>query len=394
MSKYLPYITRPILILSIVSLCTDMASEMLYPIMPAFLDSIGFSVLMIGILEGFSEMIAGLSKGYFGKRSDVLQKRLPFVQWGYALSAISKPMMALFAAPLWIFLARTTDRIGKGLRSAPRDAMLSAMTTPEHKARVFGFHRSMDTLGAVLGPLLALGILFLYPGNYTLLFLIAFIPGLLAVVSTFRLKEKAGTPRAEKVRLFSFLDYIKLAPSNYKKLLGGLLVFALINSSDVLLLLHMKENGVSDHTIILVYIFYNLVYALSAFPAGILADRIGIRTTLVSGLFLFALVYAGFAMTSQIWVYWALFGVYGVYAACTEGIAKAWITNISPRSDAGVAVGAYTGLASMAAFVASASAGAIWKGYGASLTFGISATVAILAAIYLARIPYKVHTEA
>ncbi len=394
MLKKFPYITRPILILSVVSLCTDMASEMLYPVMPAFLQSIGFSVLFIGILEGFAEMIAGLSKGYFGKRSDVLQKRLPFVQLGYALSAISKPMMALWATPVWIFMARTTDRIGKGLRSAPRDAMLSAMTTPAYKARVFGFHRSMDTLGAVFGPLIALLVLWIYPGQYTILFLIAFIPGLIAVISTFMVSETPGAPRNEKVHLFSFIGYIKEAPATYKKLLAGLVIFALINSSDVLLLLRMKEQGVEDHTIITMYIVYNIIFALTAFPLGILADKIGIRNMLVIGLIVFAVVYAGFAAEPATMFYWLLFGLYGIYAAATEGIAKSWITNISPKKDAGAAVGAYSGLASMAAFAASTLAGALWAGFGAAVAFGVSATVAIGVAIYLMRVPYRIHADA
>lgn len=390
MRKYLPYITRPILVLSLVSLFTDMASEMLYPIMPVFLQSIGFSVVLIGVLEGFAEMIAGLSKGYFGKLSDVRQKRLPFVQWGYALSALSKPMMAAFTAPLWIFFARTTDRIGKGLRSAPRDALLSSMTTPAYKGRVFGFHRSMDTFGAVLGPLLALLLLSFFPGNYTLLFLVALVPGMIAVACTLTLRETpAAAPRDTPVRLFSFLQYLRVAGSDYKRLLTGLLLFALVNSSDVLLLLKMKNSGVDDTSVIMVYIFYNLVYALAAFPLGMLADRLGLKQMLVTGLCVFAVVYAGFAMTDNLTVYWVLFALYGIYAASTEGIAKAWITNVTPREEAGTAVGTYSGLTSMMAFAASSLAGAIWAGFGPAAAFGISAVVALAAALYLLRIPYR-----
>ncbi|MDQ6890948.1 MAG: MFS transporter, partial [Bacteroidota bacterium] len=163
-------ITRTIWILSLVSLFTDMASEMLYPIMPVFLRSIGFSFLLIGVLEGFAEAVAGLSKGYFGKKSDGLGKRLPFVQLGYGLSAISKPMMAAFVYPLWIFFVRTVDRLGKGIRTGARDAMLSDECTKENKGKVFGFHRSLDTMGAVLGPAIALAYLYYHPGNYKTLF--------------------------------------------------------------------------------------------------------------------------------------------------------------------------------------------------------------------------------
>ena len=155
-------LTRTILLVSFVSLFTDIASEMLYPVMPVYLTSIGFSVMLIGILEGIAEAVAGLSKGYFGQSSDVMGRRVPFVRGGYALSALSKPMMALLTWPWWIFLARTLDRLGKGIRTGARDAILSDETIPENKGKVFGFHRSMDTVGAAIGPVIALVFLYFY----------------------------------------------------------------------------------------------------------------------------------------------------------------------------------------------------------------------------------------
>ena len=376
------------------SLFTDMASEMLYPIMPVFLKSIGFSVVLIGVLEGFAEMIAGLSKGYFGQLSDVRQKRLPFVQLGYLFSAISKPMMALFTTPVWIFFARTIDRTGKGLRSAPRDALLSAATTKENKAKVFGFHRSMDTLGAVIGPIIALIFLAAYPGQYRTLFLVAFIPGLAAVVFTLLVKEKQSQPLDKKIHFFSFFNYVKTADGRYKKLLWGLLIFALVNSSDVLLLLKMKGDGVEDVTIITIYIFYNLIYALAAFPAGIIADKWGIKPTFIFGLVLFVCVYVGFVLAeNNIW-YWILFFLYGIYAACTEGIAKAWITNIVSKDAAGTAIGAYSGLASICAFIASALAGLLWMYSGPAVAFGCTAIVVFAVIVYMFGIPVKTQDAA
>ena len=389
MRKLFPYITRPILVLGLVSLFTDMASEMLYPIMPIFLTSIGFSAVLIGILEGFAEMVAGLSKGYFGQLSDVRQKRLPFVQAGYLLSAISKPMLAIFATPLWIFFTRTVDRIGKGMRTAPRDALLSAQSTHENKAKVFGFHRSMDTFGAVLGPLSALVFLSFYPGSYNTLFIIAFIPGLAAIIFTLFLKEKNVIPQKKKIHFFTFLKHIKDADPQYRRLLTGLLIFALVNSSDILLLLKMKESGLEDRMIITIYIFYNLVYALLSFPAGIIADKLGIKNTLIFGLLIFVVVYTGFSLTDTNWVYWVLFFLYGVYAACTEGIAKAWITNITPRQEAGTAIGTYVALSSICAFVASTTAGLLWTLYSAELAFGFTAITVFASAVYLTRVPYK-----
>src|SRR6185503_18394334 len=169
-------ITRTVLILSIVSLFADIASEMLYPIIPVYLREIGFSIVGIGLLEGFVNFTAGISKGYFGKLSDEKGVRLPFIKLGYLLSAISKPLVGFFVAPLWIFFVRTIDRLGKGVRVAAKDALISAEATKETKARVFGFNRSLDTTGATIGPALALVFLLFYPGDYKTLFYIAFIP--------------------------------------------------------------------------------------------------------------------------------------------------------------------------------------------------------------------------
>ena len=199
MGNKLKYITPTVWTLSLVSMFTDTASEMLYPIMPIYLKSIGFSIVLIGLLEGVAEATAGLSKGYFGKLSDNTGKRVPFVQIGYAFSAISKPMMALFVYPLWIFFARTVDRFGKGIRTGARDAMLSDEATPETKGKIFGFHRSMDTFGAVLGPALALLYLYYFPEDYKTLFFIAFIPGLFAVLASFLLKDKKTAVAKTKV---------------------------------------------------------------------------------------------------------------------------------------------------------------------------------------------------
>lgn len=373
--------------LGIVSLFTDMASEMLYPVMPAYLRSIGFSVLLIGILEGFVEMVAGLGKGYFGKLSDVRKRRLPFIRGGYGLSALSKPLLAVSAFPPWVFFARTLDRLGKGLRTAPRDAMLSGQTTAQYKARVFGFHRGMDTLGAVLGPAMALLFLALRPADYRMLFLIAFLPGMAAVYVTFRLREKREpfVPH-EKVRFFAFTGYVRTAPAAYRKLLAGLILFALVNSSDVLLLLRMKTSGLSDTAVIGVYIIYNLAYAVFALPAGAIADRFGIRNVFIGGLLVFAMVYGGFALTDSFGIFIGLFLLYGIYAACTEGIAKAWITNLVPKDEAATATGTFAAFSSLAALPASTLTALIWDTANAEIAFGVSAIVAVLLTFYFLRL--------
>lgn len=386
-------ITRTVWILSLVSLFTDMASEMLYPVMPLFLKQVGYSAVFIGVLEGVAEAVAGLSKSYFGKKSDAIGKRLPFVQLGYSLSAISKPMLAIFIYPWWIFLSRTIDRLGKGIRTGARDAMLSDESNPGTKGRVFGFHRSMDTMGAVLGPAIALLWLYFNPGKYQTLFIIAFAPGLLAILSTLLIKEtkKTVTKKGEsaKVRLFAFTSYWKNSPPAYKKLMTGLLLFALFNSSDVFLLLKMKESGLNDTAVIGIYIFYNLVFALLAYPVGILADKMGLKRIFISGLFIFTIVYTGFAFNHNLYVFIFLFALYGLYAAATDGISKAWISNMVAKNETASAIGTYTGFQSISALVASSLCGFLWYRFGAAITFSITAAITMIAVIYLATVSFS-----
>lgn len=357
---------------------------MLYPVMPLYLKSIGFSVVLIGILEGVAEASVGLSKGYFGKQSDILGKRVPFVQLGYILSSISKPLIALFAQPVWVFLIRTADRLGKGIRTGARDAMLSDESTPQTKARVFGFHRAMDTLGAVFGPALALLYLHFHPENYKALFLLSVFPGIAVILISFLLRESKKTIAATKTRgtFFSFLSYWKDSPKKYRQVVTGLLVFALFNSTDVFLLLRLKDAGLEDTSVIGVYILYNLVYALSAIPMGVLGDKIGLKKTLLIGIGMFAIVYGGMAIKTSFLFYVILFVCYGVYAASVNSITKAWITNISAKEDTATAIGFYSGFESIALLIASSMAGIIWYSFGAAYTFLISALVAVGVIIY------------
>lgn len=378
-------ISRTVWILSFVSLFTDVASEMLYPIMPIYLTSIGFSVVLIGLLEGIAEATTGLSKGYFGQLSDRSHKRTPFIQIGYAFSAISKPMMAMFVFPLWVFFARAIDRLGKGIRTGARDAMLSDESTPATKGQVFGFHRALDTLGAAIGPSMALLYLYFYPGNYRMLFLIAFIPGLLALGTSLFLKDKkrpAEKPVVKPVTFFSFFTYWKQSPSGYKKAVIELLFFSLFNSSDVFLLLKVKESVNDDALVIGVYIFYNLIYALFAYPLGIIADKVGLKTILLTGFTLFALMYAGMSVTNELYLFFGLFVLYGMYAAATEGVAKAWISNMVSSRDTATAIGTFAGFQSICMMLSSSLAGIIWFRFGSSVALLVPALASMIVIIY------------
>lgn len=388
-------ITRTVLILSIISLLADIASEMLYPVIPVYLKEIGFSVLLIGILEGVVNFTAGISKGYFGKLSDEKGLRLPFVKLGYLLSNLSKPLLALFTYPIWVFFVRTLDRLGKGVRTAARDAMLSQEATKETKGRVFGFHRGMDTIGAAIGPALALVFLFFYPGQYKTLFYLAFIPGVLAILLIFLLKEKKQpVSTMGKGNFFSFFKYWKIASPEFRKVTAGLLLFALFNSSDVFLLLITKET-IGDNTItilnvtfnadsltIAAYILYNLSYALFSYPMGVLADRFSFKSIIITGFILFAAVYGGFAFSPSIPVIFLLFAVYGLYAAATEGVIKAWISNLADSRHTATAIGFYTSCESISTLLASIIAGALWVNLGSASTFLTTSAIALLVCIY------------
>ncbi len=381
------YLTRAVWLLSLVSLFTDMASEMLYPVMPLYLQSIGFSVFFIGLLEGVAEAVAGLSKGYFGQWSDRLGRRVPFVRVGYGLSALSKPMLAVLATPVWVFLARTIDRLGKGMRTGARDALFADETTPADRGKVFGFHRSMDTTGAVLGPLVALFWLAAHPGQFRPLFLWAFVPGVVAVGITLLVRERQAVPSGRPVVPFwASFRYWRVAAPAYRRVVGALVVFALFNSSDAFLLLLARQRGVPAPTVIGLYILYNLTYVLSAWPLGYVADRLGPRRLLATGLAAFGAVYAGMVLAHDLWTFGILFGLYGVYAAATEGVAKAWVSTLCAPADAGAALGTFAGLSSVAALGASAGAGLLWQWRGPGATFGLTAVVAVGVAGYLARL--------
>jgi MFS family permease len=248
----------------------------------------------------------------------------------------------------------------------------------------------MDTIGAVIGPAIALVFLYYYPDDYKTLFLWSFIPGILVILLTRLIKEKkkdkvvGANTKPSRAKLFAFVDYWKSSPAQYKKLVTGLLLFALFNSSDVFLLLKMKETGLTDTAILGVYIFYNLVYAILAYPVGILADKLGLKKIFLLGLAVFATVYIGFAFNNNLVVFLLLFVLYGLYAAATDGISKAWISNIVDKKEVATAIGTYTGFQSIAALIASSLCGLLWFNFRAKATFLITAAVTIMVIIYLA----------
>ncbi len=371
-------IPRQVLILGLVSLFTDIASEMLYPVTPIFLTAVlGSSMAVVGIIEGAAEVTAGLLKGYFGRLSDKLKKRSVFVVLGYSLSAISKPLPGIFPALAAVVTTRITDRVGKGMRTAPRDALLATYAEGQTGA-VFGFHRGMDTLGAALGPVGALILLHFYPGDYTLIFLAAFAPSVIAVSFTLFVKDNPASFKKPAKR--NYAEFWSSAPHQYKIILLLITLFSLVNSSDVFLILKSKDISNSASLAIWGYIFYNLVYASVSYPIGRYSDKAGKKKVYIAGLYIFGAVYLGFALFPDIYFIWLLFALYGIYAASTEGVVKAWVSDLIPDEQRGSAIGLLTMFTSLSVMLGSFAAGVLWDRFGSAVPFMLSAVVSVIVA--------------
>ena len=327
-----------------ISFFTDVASEMVYPVVPLFLTAaLGAPVVVVGAMEGVAEAIVSIMKGLSGWHSDRLGRRVPYIRWGYGLGALGKPLLAMAASWPLALLARAVDRTGKGLRTTARDAYIADAVGPSQAGRAYGLHRSMDTAGAIVGVLLTTGLLTLLPGRYRTIFLIAALPGFLAVWLTFRLREAAPLPASAVIsripsaaparNVAAVRPWSGLSPA-YWATLAPLVLFAFANSSDMLLILRAKDVGLSDIQTVLAYALYNLVYALSAYPLGLLSDRFGRWRMVVAGWTLYALVYGGFAVAdagANASLVWWLFGLYGLFMGLTDGIGRALIRDKSPE---------------------------------------------------------------
>lgn len=369
-------ISKQVLILGMVSLFTDIASEMLYPITPIFLTAVlGSSMAVVGVIEGIAEVTAGFLKGYFGNLSDKVGKRSIFVMIGYGISALAKPLPGIFQSVSIVLTSRVSDRVGKGIRTAPRDALLASYSNGNSGA-VFGFHRAMDTLGAAIGPVLALMLLHFFPDNFQLIFLIAFVPSVAAVLLTLLVKDKQNAVKVKSKK--NYLEFWKSAPKEYKKILVLVTIFSFVNSSDVFLILKSKDISNSSTLAILGYVFYNLIYAASSYPLGGLSDKLGKQKVFSFGLIIFSAVYFGFAFLDNINLVWILFAFYGIYAASTEGVSKAWVSDLITNEQRGSAIGLLTMLSSFAIMMGSFTTGVLWDQFGSSVPFLISAIISLV----------------
>jgi len=392
MDQHLP---KPVRHLGWISFFTDFASEMVYPVVPLFLVSaLGAPVAVLGLIEGAAEAIVSIMKGLSGWHSDKMGMRVPYIRLGYGLAALSKPLMALAYAWPMVFLARATDRLGKGLRTTARDAMIADAVDCKIAGRAFGFHRMMDTGGAIVGVLFALLLLKYLPGEYRLIFLIAGVPGLAAVWLTFRLRElrKAGDseegcaapedgvqPRMETAVQTGPVGPMGFSPA-YWLTLGLLMLFTFANSSDTLLLLRARNLGWDYTQVILGYLLFNLTYAASAYPLGVLSDRLGRWRMLVGGWALYSAVYFGFSFSDGQSIWW-LFPLYGLSMGLTEGVGKALISGHVPVLRKGTALGVFHMGLGFTALTSSVVAGLLWDHVSPSAPFRLGGAVALAAVV-------------
>jgi MFS family permease len=391
-------LTRNVVFLGVVSGLTDISSEMLYPLMPLFITSVlGAPMSALGFIEGSAEATASLLKAAGGALSDKSGKRKPFVVAGYGLSSLSKPLMAAaFSWPM-VLCARIIDRIGKGIRTSARDALVASSTEKPYWGKAFGFHRAMDTTGAAIGPFAALLLLNLGIG-YRPIFLMAFFPALLGVLILMWLVKEKAPPQpsaaASAGKKPGFFESLRAMPPQYKRFLLFYGIFAIGNSSDAFLLLRAKNLGFGASRVILAYIAYNVVYALCAGPAGWLSDRIGRRKTMAFGFCVFAAVYAGFAFAGHAWLVWPLFAAYGFYGAFNEGVASATVADFSGEANRATAMGIFQATTGLLAFCASLAAGFLWDAISPSAPFIVGSTCAALAAVLMifTREPAKAQT--
>ncbi|MBX2994867.1 MAG: MFS transporter [Bdellovibrionaceae bacterium] len=368
--------------LGFVSFFADISSEMLYPITPIFLTTVlGASMASVGAIEGVAEAIASLLKTYSGAWSDKISKRRPFIITGYLLAAVSKPMIGLAGSWGDVLIARGVDRTGKGIRTAPRDALLAESVDDKNQGAAFGLHRGMDTLGAAIGPLAAIYLLTAYQDNLRPLYYWAIVPGLLSVALLFWVKEKPA--RASQTKWQNPLSSVRQIDKPFRRYLIAWGLFSLANSSDVFLLMKAKSLGHSTQTVILMYCAYNLIYAISSPYLGVLSDKLGRRKLMIFGLGVFALVYLGFGFAQETWQIWVLFLTYGLYMGATDGVGKALALELSPGKPKATTLGLLGTVTGFCTIFASVFAGMIWDSLGGAWPFVYGVLGAVFALLIL-----------
>jgi MFS family permease len=398
MQKGLRSLPRNVWVMSVTSLLNDISSEMLLNLIPFFLANIlGVRTAVIGLIEGVAETTASLLKIFFGALSDRFGKRKPFAVAGYALSALTKPLLYFANAWGWVLGVRVADRIGKGVRTAPRDALIADSIEESQRGLAFGLHRASDTLGAFLGLGIAAFIVWrtqaqeslLSLDTFKLIVLVSIIPGVLGVlVLALGATDVAGSTKSVETNRLSF----KAMNPRFKYFLFVLVLFTLGNSSDAFILLRGQERGLSLLQVMGMSLTFNAVYTVFAGPLGAWSDRVGRRRLMLIGWLAYGLVYLGFAFSQTGWQVWVLFALYGLYYAATEGAGRALVADLVPAEQRGTAFGWFNAAIGLTVLPASLIAGLLWQGlgpwsgFGASAPFFFGALMALLAGSLFARL--------
>jgi MFS family permease len=377
---------RPVWLLGWVSFFTDTATEMVYPLLPMFLTRVlGASAMSLGVIEGVAEAANSVLKVLSGRLSDRSGNPKPLVLAGYGISSVVRPLIAIATTWTHVLGLRFADRVGKGIRGAPRDAMLATYAAPQQRGRVYGFHRAMDHAGAVLGPLVASLFLFVYPGEYRTLFALTVIPGavviilLLRVPST-RTEHRADTPSpVVPVAAGSAIT----RSSDLTKALAIILLFSLGNASDAFLLLRLSDLGVAAVWIPLLWSALHVVKVVSSVIGGDLSDRFGRRALIAVGWIVYALVYAGFGFFDSPAIVIAVFLSYGLYFGLTEGAEKAWVADLTSPQQRGIAFGYYNAVLGIGSLAASVLFGLIWTRVSPAAAFMTGAALSLIATLLL-----------
>ena len=387
-------IPRPVWFLGLTSLFTDAATEMIYPLLPVYLSRVlGASAVSLGIIEGVAEGVNSLLKVVSGYWSDRVTRRRPIVIGGYAMSSLARPFIAITTTWPQVLLIRALDRVGKGIRGAPRDVMLARFATAATRGRIYGFHRAMDHTGAIVGPLVATAILFFAPERYRLLFALTAIPGAIAVALLFLVDENTEAKTTTNHQLPTTNHPSTTRPTTNRlpgrviALLGVLLVFGLGNSADAFLLLRLSDALGGATYVPLLWAAIHIVKASLSTWGGELSDRFGRKRLIIAGWGIYALVYAGFALSTGAVAFIAWFLFYGVYFALAEGPEKALIADLTPPERRGAAFGWYNAVTGIGALIASVLFGELYEHFGAPVAFMTGAALAGAAAVLLLPIP-------
>jgi MFS family permease len=352
------WLTRNVRVLSAVSFLQDTASELLYPLLPIYLTTVlGAPPSVVGAIEGAAEGAASMTKIAVGPLGDRFAKR-PLIATGYGMAALGKVIVAVAAAWPGVLAGRVVDRLGKGLRGVPRDALLVADIDSSTRGKVFGFHRAMDTFGAVIGPLIGLVGYELLDHQIAPLLYVAIVPAVLSVLLIMLVREKPR--RGPRPARQPFLRGLGDLSGRFWRVTAVVVGFGLVNFPDALLLLRLNEIGFGVVEVILAYVTYNLVYALASFPAGLLADRIPRSAVFGIGLVFFAIGYIGLGLTTDPVLAWMLIGVYGLFTACTDGVGKAWVSSLAGADHQSTAQGVFQGGSGLAILIAGVWAGLAW----------------------------------